>query len=305
MRVHDGTELYSVEVLDTGGSKEIKHLRHQWLRNSDGLIIFYDISSKASLEWVRQLHKDILALPQSTNPPTSLGTLPIVLVGNKSDKLELRQVSKDQGHQLATELEALFYEISVKNNANSVTHVVASLLKEMRKQRGPSPVTGLHPTPTSRTPSVLERLWHSFTLWLYYLRSPSTTGSMHSDVEKCLPRQPIAQGAFLPSPSDSCPPSPNKEQRKSSLQYPAIPSRSGVEGRLLTQHDAEQSLPLRLLPSRSRSASYPPSVGQRSGSPDQDHNQLADPSIALGLSKSRFVDFSKLCAHTNCSQHAH
>jgi hypothetical protein len=72
----------------------------------------------------------------------------------------VRQVLKDQGRQLATELEALFYEISVKDDANSVTRVIASLLKEMGKQRGPSlsPVTGLYLTLVNRTLGVLERL---------------------------------------------------------------------------------------------------------------------------------------------------
>ena len=54
--------------------------------------------------------------------------MPIVLVGNKCDLMNDREVSTDEGRKLADRMKAVFLETSAKNNQASVSNCTGWLL---------------------------------------------------------------------------------------------------------------------------------------------------------------------------------
>lgn len=76
--------------------------------------------------------------------------LTIYMVGNKSDLIDQRQVSMEEGQTLAKELGIKYYETSAKSGDN-VEIIFEELAKDMIKHENRSTVAveGGQPTPTS------------------------------------------------------------------------------------------------------------------------------------------------------------
>ena len=134
-----------LEVLDTAGQEEYTALRDEWLRDGEGFVLVYSISSRLSFSRVRRYCSHIQrakdsCLPSQSCPdlPTgvveSRASVPIMLVGNKSDRITEREVSTQEGLALACELRCEFVETSAKNNAN-VEKSFIDLIRMLRFQR--------------------------------------------------------------------------------------------------------------------------------------------------------------------------
>ena len=137
-----------LEVLDTAGQEEYTALRDQWIRDGEGFVLVYSITSRNSFSSIPRFHSQIQRVKDSGNagsptgptyltsqlPPTySGGPVPVMLVGNKSDKHHEREVSSQEGLALARELGCEFVEASAKNCINvekAFYHVVRSLRKQ-------------------------------------------------------------------------------------------------------------------------------------------------------------------------------
>lgn len=74
-------------------------------------MLVYSIASRASFDMITIIRDKIL---------NSIGadTLPMVVVGNKADLESQRQVSTEEGQQLADSIHAAFVETSAKSNLN-------------------------------------------------------------------------------------------------------------------------------------------------------------------------------------------
>ncbi|KAF0987776.1 hypothetical protein HZS_6465 [Henneguya salminicola] len=76
---------YSVEILDTAGTEQFMAMRDLYIRNGQGFVCVYDITSKASFDELAKIHDNIL-LEKELN-------VPIIIVGNKCDLENERVVS--------------------------------------------------------------------------------------------------------------------------------------------------------------------------------------------------------------------
>ncbi|KAI5812783.1 ras family-domain-containing protein [Pyronema omphalodes] len=136
-----------LEVLDTAGQEEYTALRDQWIRDGEGFVLVYSISSRSSFTRIPRFHNQILRVKESAGTggrsPAS-GSVPIMLVGNKSDKVTEREVSTQEGHALARELGCEFVEASAKNcvNVERAFFEVVRLLRRQRNVGGPRRNTG-------------------------------------------------------------------------------------------------------------------------------------------------------------------
>ncbi|ANB11004.1 Ras family GTPase RAS2 [Sugiyamaella lignohabitans] len=103
----------TLEVLDTAGQEEYTALRDQWIRDGEGFILVYSITSRSSFSRIKNYYSQIERV-KDEDP------FAIVLVGNKSDRKGERQVSEQDGEQLARELgdNVAFFESSAKLNIN-------------------------------------------------------------------------------------------------------------------------------------------------------------------------------------------
>jgi GTPase KRas protein len=141
-----------LEVLDTAGQEEYTALRDQWIRDGEGFVLVYSITSRNSFQRIQKFHHQIQRVKDSANAssPTSGsgylnspisptvstfgGQVPIMLVGNKSDRVTEREVSTQEGLAMARELGCDFVEASAKNCIN-VEKAFYDVVRNLRKQR--------------------------------------------------------------------------------------------------------------------------------------------------------------------------
>ena len=141
-----------LEVLDTAGQEEYTALRDQWIRDGEGFVLVYSITSRSSFSRIQRFHSQIQRVKDSSNAgsPTAAGYLgsplspsmsggsgwpaPVMLVGNKSDRVTEREVSTQEGTYLAKELGCDFVEASAKNCIN-VEKAFYDVVRNLRKQK--------------------------------------------------------------------------------------------------------------------------------------------------------------------------
>ena len=138
-----------LEVLDTAGQEEYTALRDQWIRDGEGFVLVYSISSRSSFSRIKKFHHQIQRVKESAaaGSPTyagsplsqtmgsaALGSAPIMLVGNKCDRVTEREVSTQEGSALAKELNCDFVEASAKNCIH-VEKAFYDVVRQLRRQR--------------------------------------------------------------------------------------------------------------------------------------------------------------------------
>ncbi|EKG21189.1 Ras GTPase [Macrophomina phaseolina MS6] len=139
-----------LEVLDTAGQEEYTALRDQWIRDGEGFVLVYSISSRSSFARIQKFHHQIQRVKESafSSSPTypgsplsstsagsgAFGPSPVMLVGNKCDRVTEREVSTQEGSALARELGCDFVEASAKNCVN-VEKAFYDVVRQLRRQR--------------------------------------------------------------------------------------------------------------------------------------------------------------------------
>lgn len=142
-----------LEVLDTAGQEEYIALRDQWIRDGEGFVLVYSISSRSSFTRIQKFHNQIQRVKEAAaaGSPTfpgsplaqtmgnqSLGPAPVMLVGNKCDRVTEREVSTQEGSALAKQLNCDFVEASAKNCIN-VEKAFYDVVRQLRRQRVNAP----------------------------------------------------------------------------------------------------------------------------------------------------------------------
>jgi GTPase KRas protein len=143
-----------LEVLDTAGQEEYIALRDQWIRDGEGFVLVYSISSRSSFARIQKFHSQIQRVKETalSGSPTypgsplsassmgsnSAGPAPVMLVGNKCDRVTEREVSTQEGSALAKLLGCDFVEASAKNCVN-VEKAFYEVVRQLRRQRNQGP----------------------------------------------------------------------------------------------------------------------------------------------------------------------
>lgn len=102
---------YSVEIMDTAGQDEYSILSSHHASSMNGYVLVYSISSRSSFDMVKIIRDKILDF-------TGLENVPCVLVGNKSDLNIQRQVTQEEGKELAQQWQCPTVETSAKHDEN-------------------------------------------------------------------------------------------------------------------------------------------------------------------------------------------
>ena len=105
----DGQEI-RIQIWDTAGMENFKSITRSYYKNSICALIVYDISNKDSFKNVLNWIEDCKVF----SPKNIL----LVLIGNKCDLEEKRQVSIEEGKKVAEENDMIFVETSAKDNIN-------------------------------------------------------------------------------------------------------------------------------------------------------------------------------------------
>jgi GTPase KRas protein len=116
-----------IEVLDTASQEEYTSLQDEWIRDGESVMLLYSTTSKSSFDRLGEIYNRI----QRTKND---GKFPIVVVGNKSDLADQRQVSEREGLAFANKVGCRFVESSAKTSLN-VQESFFHLVRETRRYR--------------------------------------------------------------------------------------------------------------------------------------------------------------------------
>jgi len=136
-----------LDIMDTAGQEEYSALRDQYMKTGEGFVLVYSVTSRQSFEFTQKLRANILRMKadQEVQPRTTredgveIVQFPIVLVGNKKDLVNERQVSPEEGKQLGERFRIPFVETSAKTNEN-VAEAFHQLVREVSKYREKNPI---------------------------------------------------------------------------------------------------------------------------------------------------------------------
>jgi small GTP-binding protein len=96
---------------DTSGQEKFKTIMNSYYRNSISCIVVYDVTNRCSFSnveyWMQELSEHV-----------DIQNVSLLLVGNKSDLKDLRQVPIEEGATVANRYNAMFLETSALNNSN-------------------------------------------------------------------------------------------------------------------------------------------------------------------------------------------
>lgn len=117
-----------LDILDTAGQEEYSAMREQYMRTGEGFLLVYSVTSRTSFEELMTYYQQIQRVKDSDY-------VPVVVVGNKSDLEDERQVSYEDGLHIAKQMNAPFLETSAKQAIN-VEDAFYSLVRLVRDDGG-------------------------------------------------------------------------------------------------------------------------------------------------------------------------
>eukprot|EP00005_Dracoamoeba_jomungandri_P003581 CAMPEP_0174259354 /NCGR_PEP_ID=MMETSP0439-20130205/8183_1 /TAXON_ID=0 /ORGANISM="Stereomyxa ramosa, Strain Chinc5" /LENGTH=187 /DNA_ID=CAMNT_0015343199 /DNA_START=143 /DNA_END=706 /DNA_ORIENTATION=+ len=121
-------EVSMLDILDTAGQEEYESMQDQWFRSGEGFFAMYSIINKNSFDNMDRLRNKILRIKDKCNG------VPCVLVGNKCDLEDEREVLERDGKALAAQWNCPFFETSAKNHYN-IDEAFTALVREVRRYR--------------------------------------------------------------------------------------------------------------------------------------------------------------------------
>ncbi|KRX87888.1 Ras-related protein Rab-6A, partial [Trichinella pseudospiralis] len=127
-----------LQLWDTAGQERFRSLIPSYIRDSTVAVVVYDITNANSFHQTSKWIDDVR---------TERGSdVIIMLVGNKTDLSDKRQVSSEEGERKAKELNVMFIETSAKAGLN-----VKQLFRRVA-----AALPGMDETPTRQTQDVVR-----------------------------------------------------------------------------------------------------------------------------------------------------
>lgn len=122
--VFEGTPL-KLQLWDTAGQERFRNITNSYYKGAHGIVLVYDITNHLSFEnldlWLDEVDKHGAA------------GLTKILIGNKCDLEEMRQVEKIEAQQKAEQLGIPFLETSAKEGLN-IEKVFLYVIKELKEK---------------------------------------------------------------------------------------------------------------------------------------------------------------------------
>lgn len=117
-----------LDILDTAGQEEYSAMREQYMRTGEGFLLVYSVTSRTSFD-------ELMTYYQQIQRVKDVDYVPVVVVGNKSDLEEERQVAYEDGLNMAKQINAPFLETSAKQAIN-VDEAFYTLVRLVRDEGG-------------------------------------------------------------------------------------------------------------------------------------------------------------------------
>eukprot|EP00002_Diphylleia_rotans_P009588 TRINITY_DN19974_c0_g1_i1.p1 TRINITY_DN19974_c0_g1~~TRINITY_DN19974_c0_g1_i1.p1 ORF type:complete len:204 (-),score=48.34 TRINITY_DN19974_c0_g1_i1:199-810(-) len=99
-----------LQIWDTAGQERFRTITTSYYRGAHGIILVYDITESTTFDGLRQWLKEIESYASET--------VERLIVGNKCDLTEKRQVAYEEAKRFADEVKIQLLETSAKNSTN-------------------------------------------------------------------------------------------------------------------------------------------------------------------------------------------
>lgn len=129
--VLDGEEV-QIDVLDTAGQEDYAAIRDNYFRSGEGFLCVFSITEPESFQATAEFREHILRVKNDEN-------IPFLLVGNKADLEDKRQVTVEEAQNRAAQWNVPYIETSAKTRAN-VDKVFYDLMRLIRGKKSTAPV---------------------------------------------------------------------------------------------------------------------------------------------------------------------
>ncbi|RXN02346.1 ras and EF-hand domain-containing-like protein [Labeo rohita] len=120
-----GDSHVALQLWDTAGQERYRSITKQFFRKADGVVVIYDITMEDSFRSVRPW---LTSIQEAVGDP-----IPVMLLGNKSDKENEREVQTKEADMLAEEANLMFYECSAYTGVH-VLEAMIHLARVLREQ---------------------------------------------------------------------------------------------------------------------------------------------------------------------------
>ncbi|XP_064648326.1 ras-related protein Ral-A-like isoform X2 [Lineus longissimus] len=124
--VLDGEEV-QIDILDTAGQEDYAAIRDNYFRSGEGFLCVFSITEQESFQATAEFREQILRVKNDEN-------IPFLLVGNKADLEDKRQVTIEEAQGRAQQWNVPYVETSAKTRAN-VDKVFFDLMREIRSRK--------------------------------------------------------------------------------------------------------------------------------------------------------------------------
>lgn len=112
-----------LEILDTAGTEQFASMRDLYIKNGQGFVIVYSITSMQTFQDIHTMKEQIMRVKGTDR-------IPMLLVGNKSDLEHQREVHATEANSLAQAWGCSFLEASAKVTQN-VDELFIEIVREM------------------------------------------------------------------------------------------------------------------------------------------------------------------------------
>lgn len=116
-----------LEILDTAGTEQFASMRDLYIKNGQGFLLIYSLLN-------RQTFNDLKAIKDQILRVKNMDAVPMILVGNKSDMFDEREVSANEAKLLAEEWGCPHFETSAKTSSN-VDEMFSEIVRQMKTRQ--------------------------------------------------------------------------------------------------------------------------------------------------------------------------
>ena len=118
----------NIKLWDTAGEERYKSLTQNYFRNAEGVLLVFDVTNTDSFnnlkEWINSIKQNM----EGKNI-----FIPIIIIGNKLDMEDQREITKEQAEQFVSENKYKYFETSAKTGEGidkSIRELAVQILKQ-------------------------------------------------------------------------------------------------------------------------------------------------------------------------------
>ena len=119
--------IVKLQIWDTAGQERFKVMTKSYYRSAKACLIVYDITRRETFENVKAWAE------QYSQSNSQQSKQSVLILGNKKDLEDKRQVQKDEGAQLAKEIGCQFHEVSAKEGGEEIGEIFYELTELLYK----------------------------------------------------------------------------------------------------------------------------------------------------------------------------